>query len=79
MVMEIVKRLVLYLWVVLLSVAHAPAAILHAPENGIWEFLNVGYDAVAHLNVGYDGSGKLSSAYDVAPSRAQSACDCSGS
>jgi hypothetical protein len=69
--MEIARRLFLILWVILLSVAHAPAAILHAQENRVGKFFSIGYDAVAHLDVGYNDRGKLTSAYDVAPSRVQ--------
>jgi hypothetical protein len=49
----------------------APAAVVPQSENRIWEFANVGYDAVAPLDVNCDGPEKLSSAYDVAPSRVQ--------
>lgn len=69
--MTTARRIVLFLWLVLLGAAHASAVVFHAPEDRIWEFFNIGYDAIDHTTVDYDGPEKLSSAYDVSPSRAQ--------
>jgi hypothetical protein len=66
-----VRAVLLLLLFVLSGLFHVSAAVIPAPENRIWEFSNVGCDAVGLTNVGYDGSGKFSSAYDVASSRAQ--------
>lgn len=68
--MWVSKRVILFLWLIFLGAAHASATVIHAPENRIWNFLTVGYDAVGSANIGYDDAGKSSSAYDVAPSRA---------
>lgn len=64
-------RILLLFWIVLLGIAHATAAAFPSPENRVWEFFNIGYDAIDHATVDYDGLEKLSSAYDVSPSRAQ--------
>lgn len=66
-----IRKALLLLWLVLLGVGHSLAAIVHAPENRVWEFFNIRYDAIGHASVDYDGSEKPSSAYDVCPSRAQ--------
>lgn len=39
--MAAAKRIILWLWLVLLGVAHAPAAVLHAPENRVWKKIGV--------------------------------------
>jgi hypothetical protein len=70
--MATAKRIILCLWLILACVAHASAAVFGAPENRIWEFSKVGYDAIDHAGVDYDGLEKPSSAYEVVPSRAQS-------
>ena len=64
-------RMGIFLWCILLGIAHATAAVLPAPENCISGFFNVGYDRIDHTCVGYDGSERPSSAYDVASQRAQ--------
>jgi len=35
--MTAAKRIILFLWLVLVGVTHAPAAVLHASENRTWE------------------------------------------
>jgi hypothetical protein len=39
--MTAAKRIILCLWLVLLGVAHAPAAVLDADENRVWEKIGV--------------------------------------
>lgn len=65
------RAVVLALWLVIFGIAHASAAVFHAPENRIRDFPNAGYDSVGRTSINYDGSTKSSFAYDAAPSRVQ--------
>ena len=52
---ETAKGILLFLWLVLLAVAHAPAAVVHSSENRVWQIFSTGYDAESGTNINYDG------------------------